>query len=34
MFEVEETYPVNNHMFKIDIENAGTEGAKYIQSLS
>ena len=24
MFEVEKTYPVNNHMFKIDIENTRT----------
>ena len=33
---VEKTYPVNNHMFKIDIdiENTRTQGAKYVQSLS
>ena len=24
MFVVEKTYPVNNHMFKIDIENTRT----------
>ena len=34
MFVVEKTYPVNNHMFKIDIENTRTQGAKYVQSLS
>ena len=34
MFEVEKTYPVNNHMFKIDTENTRTQGAKYVQSLS
>ena len=34
MFLVEKTYPVNNHMFKIDIENTRTQGAKYVQSLS
>ena len=31
---VEKTYPVNNRMFKIDIENTRTQGAKYVQSLS
>ena len=34
MFEVGKTYPVNNHMFKIGIENTGTQGAKCVQSLS
>ena len=34
MFVVEKTYPVKNHMFKIDIENTRTQGAKYDQSLS
>ena len=34
MFAVEKTYPVNNHIFKIDIENTRTQGAKYVQSLS
>ena len=34
MFVVEKTSPVNNHMFKIDIENTRTQGAKYVQSLS
>ena len=34
VFVVEKTYPVNNHMFKIDIENTRTQGAKYDQSLS
>ena len=34
MFVVEKTYPVNNPMFKIDIENTRTQGAKYVQSLS
>ena len=34
MFVVEKTYPVNNPMFKIDIENTRTLGAKYVQSLS
>ena len=31
MFVVEKTYPVNNHMFKIDIENTRTQGTKYVQ---
>ena len=30
MFVVEKTYPVNNDMFKIDIENTRTQGAKYV----
>ena len=34
MSVVEKTYPVNNHMFKIDIENTRTQGTKYVQSLS
>ena len=34
VFVVKKTYPVNNHMFKIDIENTRAEGAKYVQSLS
>ena len=34
MFVVEKIYPVNNHVFKINIENTGTQGAKYVQSLS
>ena len=34
MFVVEKTYPVNNHMFKIDIENTRTQSAKFVQSLS
>ena len=34
MFVVEKTYPVNNHMFKIDIENTRTQSAKYVQRLS
>ena len=34
MFVVEKAYPVNNHMFKIDIENNRTQGANYVQSLS
>ena len=34
MFVVEKTDPVNNHMFKIDIENIRTQGVKYVQSLS
>ena len=34
MFVVEKTYPVNNHMFKIDNENTRTQGANYVQSLS
>ena len=33
-FVVEKTYPVNNHMFKIDIENTRIQGAKSVQSLS
>ena len=28
------TYPVNNHIFKIGIENTRTQDAKYVQSLS
>ena len=34
MFVVEKTYPVNNHVFKIDIENTRPQGAKYAQTLS
>ena len=34
MFIVEKTYPVNNLMFNMDIENTRTQGAKYVQSLS
>ena len=34
MFVVEKTYPVNDHMFKTDIENTRMQGAKYVQSLS
>ena len=34
MFVVEKTYPVNNHILKIDIENTRTQGVKYVQSLS
>ena len=34
MFVVEKTYPMNNHIFKINIENTITQGAKYVQSLS
>ena len=34
MFVVEKTYPVNNHMFKNDIENTRTQGAEYVQNLS
>ena len=34
MFVVEKTYPVNKHIFKIDIENTRTKGAKNVQSLS
>ena len=34
MFVVEKTYPVNNPMFKIDIENTRTQGTKYVESLS
>ena len=34
MLVVEKTYPVNNHMFKIDIEIPRRQGAKYVQSLS
>ena len=34
MFAVEKTYPVKNQMFKIDIENTRTQGAKYVQRLS
>ena len=30
MFVVEKTYPVNNYMFKIDIENTRTQSAKYV----
>ena len=33
IFVVEKTYPVNNHKFKIDIENTRTQGAKCVQSL-
>ena len=33
MFIVEKTYPVNNYIFKFDIENTRTQGAKYVQSL-
>ena len=33
MVVVEKNFPVNNHMFKIDIENT-TTSAKYVQSLS
>ena len=33
MFVVEKNYPVNNHMFKIDIETL-EQGVKYAQSLS
>ena len=32
MFVVEKTYPVNNHMFKIDIENNRTQGAKSLRT--
>ena len=32
MFVVEKTYPVKNLMFKIDIENTRTQGAKYVQN--
>ena len=28
MFVVEKTYPVNNHIFKIDIGNTRTQGVK------
>ena len=28
MFVAGKTYPVNNHMFKVDIENTRAEGAK------
>ena len=34
MFVVEKTYPVNNPMFKMEIEKTRTQGAKYVQSLS
>ena len=34
MFVVEKTYPVNNHILKIYIENKRTQGAKCVQSLS
>ena len=34
VFLVEKIYSVNNHMFKIDIENTRTQGPKYVQSLS
>ena len=34
MVLVEKTYAVNNHMFKIDIENTRTQDAKHVQSLS
>ena len=34
MFVVEKIYPVNNHVFKINIENTRTQGARYVQSLS
>ena len=34
MFVVEKSYPVNNHMFKIDTENTRAQAAKYVQSLS
>ena len=34
MIVVQKTYPLNNHMFKIDIENTRAQGAKYVQSLS
>ena len=34
MFVVQKTYPVSNHMFKIDIENTRTQGVKYVQNLS
>ena len=30
MFVVEKTYPVNNYMFKIDIENTRTQSVKYV----
>ena len=30
MFVMEKTYPVKNLMFKIDIENTRTQGAKYV----
>ena len=30
MFVVEKTDPVNNDMFKIDIENTRTQGVKYV----
>ena len=33
MFVVEKTYPVNNHIFKIDIENTRTQGEKYVSYL-
>ena len=32
MFVVEKTYPVKNLMFRIDIENTRTQGAKYVQN--
>ena len=32
MFVVEKSYPVNNHIFKIDIENTRTQGAKYVKA--
>ena len=31
MFVVEKTYPVNNHMFKIDIENTRTRYEIYLK---
>ena len=34
MFVVEKTFPVNSHMFKIDIENTRTQGVKFNQNLS
>ena len=34
MFVVEKIYPVNNPMFKIDIENTRTQDAKYVERLS
>ena len=34
MFAVEKTFPVNNHMFEIDIENTRKQGVKYVQNIS
>ena len=34
MLVLEKTFPVNNHMFEINIENTRTQGVKYVQNIS